>query len=193
MDRSLCLLLLQVAYLFGDAVAVCPANVGCFSLSGDLHRFRNFSASSTCGDPPSTFCVFQDNEPCSECSSSDPTLSHDVRFINDGDETTWWQSETGATNATIVIDFEAPVLFESTVITFRSPRPQSMVLERSSDYGQTWLPYRFYSASCRETFSVEVYNRFTQGMPPNSTEAVCLAEDAQIMPGDGGQVNFVHL
>lgn len=191
MDRSLCLVLLQVAYLISDATAVCPANVGCFSPVGDLDRFRNFSASSTCGDPPSIFCMFQDNEPCSECSSGDPALSHDVRFINDGDGTTWWQSETGATNATITIDFEAPVLFEATVLTFRSPRPQSMVLERSGDYGQTWLPYRFYSASCRETFNVEEYNRFLQGMPPNSTEAICLAEDAQIMPGDGGEVSSI--
>ena len=191
MDRSLCLVLLQVAYLISDATAVCPANVGCFSPVGDLDRFRNFSASSTCGDPPSIFCVFQDNEPCSECSSGDPALSHDVRFINDGDGTTWWQSETGATNATITIDFEAPVLFEATVLTFRSPRPQSMVLERSGDYGQTWVPYRFYSGSCRETFNVEVYNRFLQGMPPNSTEAICLAEDAQIMPGDGGEVSSI--
>ena len=191
MDRSLCLVLLQVAYLISDATAVCPANAGCFSPVGDLDRFRNFSASSTCGDPPSIFCVFQDNEPCSECSSGDPALSHDVRFINDGDGTTWWQSETGATNATITIDFEAPVLFEATVLTFRSPRPQSMVLERSGDYGQTWLPYRFYSASCRETFNVEEYNRFLQGMPPNSTEAICLAEDAQIMPGDGGEVSSI--
>ena len=191
MDRSLCPILLQVAvtYLIGGATAVCPANVGCFSPVGDLHRFRNFSASSTCGDPPSIFCVFQDNEPCTLCSSADPALSHDVRFLNDGDATTWWQSDTGATNATIAIDFEAPVLFESTVLTFRSPRPQSMVLERSTDYGETWLPYRFYSASCRETFNVEEYSRFSQGMPPNSTEAICLAEDAQIMPGDSGQVS----
>ena len=172
-------LALTLAY---SAVATCPLDSRCPTVSGNIARFRNITTTSTCGE---SYCS---DTACTRCRNS--STSHGIENINDDSLVTWWESDSNTPNVVIQLDLEAAMIFESTVILWRSPRPRSMVLERSSDFGGTWVPYRYYSSSCQATFGVPTYNRFTLGMPPNQTGAICLAEDATIMPMEEGEVSF---
>ena len=173
-----CVAALALVY---TAVALCPANEECVTELGNIARYRNITTNSTCGRD---FC---EESLCTDCSNT--TSYHGIDNINDGRNDTWWESDRGAMNIIIQIDLEAPMIFDSTLILWQSSRPMSMVIERSSDFGQTWIPYRFFSSQCSATFGVPEYLRFLQGMPPNTTEAICLAEEANIMPKTNGEVS----
>ena len=158
-------------------------SVGCITPLGNIALHRTINASSTCGDPPMEFCVFQDLEECSVCNSSDPLYV--IQSINDDDTTTWWQSENGADDVVVQLDLASSMLFSSTYILWRSPRPESMVLEKSVDNGANWIPFRYFSSTCQATFGLSQFNGLT---PPNSTEPVCLGSESLIMPSDFGEV-----
>ena len=182
--KSVCVYVYLALTLAYSAVATCPLG-RCTTVSGNIARHRNITSNSTCGD---SYCL---EEPCILCRN--PSTFHGIENINDDSLFTWWESDRDTANVVIQLDLEAAMIFESTVIRWRSPRPMSMVLERSSDFGGTWIPYRYYSSSCGTTFGVTTYNRFALGMPPNQTEAICLAEDASISPMEGGEVSLLPL
>ena len=70
---------------------------------------------------------------------------------------------------------------------WKSPRPQSMVLERSSDRGLTWEAYRYYSSSCVTVFGLD---------PPvifpgiTGTEAICTQTESAVIPSTNGEVRL---
>ncbi|PIK40304.1 hypothetical protein BSL78_22859 [Apostichopus japonicus] len=43
-------------------------------------------------------------------------------------------------------------LFQATQLVFQSLRPNSLVIEKSEDHGQTWAPLRYYARSCAVSF-----------------------------------------
>ena len=63
----------------------------------DLTRYFSFSASSTCGDPPSLFEFPVNSGQLQNCSGDD----HVEAFATDGDPTTRWQSVNGETPVTL--------------------------------------------------------------------------------------------
>merc|ERR1712142_1174681 len=70
-------------------------------------------------------------------------------------------------------------------ITFYSNKPHALVLERSRDYGVTWLPYRYYADSCQKRFPGVI--RTLKDL--SSMETYCL-EDPNIQPTAGTPLTF---
>ncbi|KAM9743929.1 netrin-G2-like isoform 3-T3 [Menidia menidia] len=58
------------------------------------------------------------------------------------------------------------------VITFEYGRPTSMVLEKSLDKGETWMPYQYYADDCLEAFGMAPKD-VTDLAPSNLTRVIC--------------------
>ena len=160
----------------------------------DLARGRTFTASSTCGlTGPQTFCALRhpstttDTNGAVECFTCDNSVvenSHPPRFLSDSAaDGTWWQSETGTENVTLELELGALFSFSELVITFRSPRPAALVVERSRDFGATYEPYQFYSSDCEGDFGMP--NRSSAG---TIDEVICTSEYSSIEPFTSGEV-----
>ena len=175
-------------------VCVCPAVVG------DLALGRTFTASSTCGlTSPQTFCTLHlpttspdanGGKDCFTCDESDPQNSHSPRFLSDNEfdgTRTWWQSESGTGNVTLELDLGAVFSFRELVITFRSPRPVALVLERSRDFGASYEVYRFFSDDCEGDFGVSELSG-----PETVDDVTCTSEFSSIEPLTGGQVKLYY-
>ncbi|XP_063686656.1 laminin subunit gamma-1-like isoform X2 [Bolinopsis microptera] len=161
-------------------------------------------ASNTCGDPPSQYCVQQetgvpnlDDENCYECDAGDPDLSHPTTYLTDRNEVdnqTSWQSNTlydqNIGNMTLHLPFNKSFDIEYIKIEFQSPRPESMVIEKSSDYGRNWEVYQYFSSTCYKTFNKrtdeEIY-------PWDEAKAICTDKYSEISPLQGGVVAFSPL
>ena len=111
-----------------------------------------------------------------ECLAGDYPASN----INDGNVSTSWQSDTGVTNVTVQLDLEGPMLFDSLRIIWSSLRPRAMVIERSSDFGRSWIPYRFFATDC-DFFMMNATFILPDTVLP-STEAVCTEMSSSIFP-----------
>ena len=165
---------------------------------GDLSRGRTFTASSTCGlTGPQTFCVLEhpnstagdtnSSMECFTCDNSNPEDSHPATFLTDPEVGTWWQSETGTENVTLELELEALFSFTELVITFRSPRPAALVVERSRDFGATYEPYQFFSSNCEEDFGMP-----DQSSPETVDDVICTSEFSSIEPLTNGEVWSMH-
>ncbi|XP_017055603.1 netrin-A isoform X2 [Drosophila ficusphila] len=121
-------------------------------------------ASSTCGaNGVQRYCEFQDREremSCHTCDASDPLRSFPARSLtdlNNSNNVTCWRSEpvTGSgDNVTLTLSLGKK--FELTYVSLQlcphAPRPDSMVIYKSSDHGLSWQPFQFYSSQCRRLF-----------------------------------------
>lgn len=137
---------LVTAALSATVSAQC-SNAGCYPPSGDLTQGRTIYASSIC---TGQYCPDGINQiPCSNGSGP--------QAINDNDNGTFWISETGSSlnlPVTLQLQLESEMIFFDATITWQSPTPSSMILERSSDNGDTWLPYRYWSTDCQSVFNL---------------------------------------
>ncbi|KAH8418989.1 hypothetical protein KR222_011386 [Zaprionus bogoriensis] len=133
------------------------------------------SASSTCGqrqqeqDAPQRYCEYPDQgrgEPqCHVCeANSFPPRS--LTDLNNSNNVTCWRSApiatpsghsgspTGGDNVTLTLSLGKK--YELTYVSLqfcpRAPRPDSLVIYKSSDYGQSWQPFQYYSSQCRRLF-----------------------------------------
>ena len=165
--------------------AQCSDSVGCFPPPGNLATGRTVHATSQCTDGD-FFCI----PDTSDCSNTCSSTSNSPASINDGNTGTAWISSIGSgdsPNVTLRLDFQEPVLFEAMTMLWKSPRPQSMVLERSSDRGLTWEAYRYYSSSCVTVFGLD---------PPvifpgiTGTEAICTQTESAVIPSTNGEVRL---
>ena len=179
-------------FLLVKVLGQCDNSAGCFPPTGNIALFRNISTSSTCGENGTTvFTPALTGSGMQFCSADDPTVAYPASNINDNDTTTAWQSDTGVTNVTVQLDLEGPMLFESLTIIWSTPRPSAMIIERSSDFGNTWVPYRFFATSCLNFFMINA----TMIMPDtilDSTEAVCTEMEGTFFPTSGSEV-VVHV
>ena len=175
------LMLFMLSNLCTGQLQCSEQEAGCFPPVGNLAIGRTISASSTC-EFNSTFCI---SGPGNGCSFCEPNVTHSSLNINDNSNGTVWISEIGSDNVTLQIDFEAPVLFERMTMVWASPRPESMVLERSNDNGQSWLAYRYYSASCNSFFMLEDVLFETNF---SNTEPRCSSTQSNFSPTTGGVV-----
>ena len=97
--------------------------------------------------------------------------------LNDGDYTTSWSSlrlESSTSKLVFVtLDFPQSVTIENAYVWYPQFTPLiAFVLERSTDFGQTWTAYRYYASNCLNTFAKNATTILSP--PPNTTEAVCL-------------------
>lgn len=178
-----------------------------FAATIDLATGREFTASSTCGlNGPQLYCSIYDTtspeddngnggRDCFTCDDTDPINSHSPRLLSDLDSNsttttttgnnniTWWQAENGVENVTLELKLNALFTFSHLVMTFRSPRPATAVIERSRDFGLTYEPYQYYSNDCMSDF----------GMPDESTittidGVICTSNYTSLEPLTDGKV-----
>ena len=187
-----------LAVSFQNVVADCPRSRGCFPAVANIAFGRNITANSTCGDPPGVFEIPRTEKDVLEiCNASDPAKSHPPRNANDNDSVSFWLAEEYVFFVTLQLNFEYSMRLESSILTFRSFRPNRMVLEKSSDFGETWQPYQYYSPTCNEILIRDgLFQGLTRkqrgGLPTNSTEAFCIEEDSAVNhPDKFGTVSLV--
>ena len=142
----------------------------CEPEGGPVSLGQPVTINSTCGAPPNTFCKrtnflsLQNIQlDCTqECNASDPSLSHPPRYIVDfdrdptGTSLTSWISEVLPTEQDVVIDipFSDLVEIELVNIRFSSFKAESLYIERSTDFGQSYQTYHYFSMSCESTYGV---------------------------------------
>ncbi|XP_029582416.1 netrin-G1-like [Salmo trutta] len=128
----------------------------------------------TCGDPPETYCTLENPYMCNnECDASTDELAHPSELMFDFEgrnPTTFWQSSSWKKypkplEVNITLSWNKTIeLTDDIVITFESGRPEQMLLEKSLDYGKTWIPYQFYATDCLDAFTMDpkTVNELTQ-------------------------------
>lgn len=67
-----------------------------------------------------------------------------------------------------------------------SPRPGLWVLEKSTDYGKTFVPWQYFSESvfeCERSFGIKATNHILR-----DNTVICSTEYSQIVPLEGGEI-----
>ncbi|XP_007886705.1 netrin-1a isoform X2 [Callorhinchus milii] len=162
---------------------------------------KEVRVSSTCGKPPSRYCVVaekgdQRSRTCHVCDSTDPKKGRPPAFLtdlNNPHNLTCWQSESypqAPQNVTLTLSLGKK--FEVTYVSlqFCSPRPESMVIYKSMDYGKAWVPFQFYSTQCRKMFGKANKAPITK---QNEQEAICTDSHTDMHPLTGGLIAFSTL
>ncbi|KAL9886087.1 netrin-B isoform 1-T3 [Glossina fuscipes fuscipes] len=128
-------------------------------------------ASSTCGAyQPERYCELKRDGSVDECRMCDS--SHiDMRFLssaltdlNNPNNVTCWRSAAvpvpndldNAPPDNITLTLSLGKKYEITYVSLsfcpKSPKPDSLAIYKSSDFGQTWQPFQFYSSQCQKFY-----------------------------------------
>ncbi len=102
----------------------------------------------------------RDEGSCHICDSRVPyeqgPQSHRIEMIVSGDYTDpskrWWQSENNKDNVYIQFELENQFILSYIFMKFKTFRPASMFIEKSSDYGVTWNQIAYYADDCKDAF-----------------------------------------
>ena len=162
--------------------------------AGNLAVGRVLTASSTCGvKRPENFCpIGAGSGDCVvECSGRNPLFAHPPSRMTDRDSVdssarTWWQSRNNVAPVVLELNLGAKFFFTHVLLSFRSPRPAAMVIEKSTDSGRTYKPVQFYSNDCAGDFNLPDSN-----FPSTSRNASCTSSLSDIRPFMNGEVNTI--
>ncbi|XP_051274365.1 netrin 2 [Dicentrarchus labrax] len=164
---------------------------------------KEVMVSSVCGRPTSRSCSVVergDDRPsvrtCQICDAADPRRAHPSSYLTDlnsAHNLTCWQSEnlnTSPYNVTLTLSLGKKFEITYVSLQFCSPRPESLAIYKSMDYGKTWMPYQFYSSQCRR-----MYNRPNKATitKQNEQEALCTDGHTDLYPLSGGLIAFSTL
>ncbi|XP_022106018.1 laminin subunit alpha-1-like [Acanthaster planci] len=154
----------------------------------------------TCGfgptDRENIYCTLDVSQTCSLCDASNSSLSHPPRYSYDQPvpgQPTWWQSITWYNyptplEVTLTLSLNHSYTVNSDIrMVFQSSLPRRMVLEKSSDYGQSWQPYQYYAHSC------SYFQMTAANSPSTPTEVICsegYSSGPQTVFYSGGEVIF---
>uniref|UniRef100_A0A8C6YDU2 Laminin subunit gamma-3 n=1 Tax=Naja naja TaxID=35670 RepID=A0A8C6YDU2_NAJNA len=165
---------------------------------------RQAQASNTCGWPPETYCLQmgtrESSTLCHRCDGGDPLLYHNASYLTDfhsQEEPTWWQSQSmafGVQHPTSVnITLHLGKAYEITYVRlkFHTSRPESFAIYKRSRAEGPWIPYQFYSASCKKTYGKTERQFLRSG--EHEQVAFCTDEFSDISPLSGGNVAFSTL
>ncbi|KAJ8381669.1 hypothetical protein SKAU_G00024470 [Synaphobranchus kaupii] len=171
----------------------------CHPQLGDLMvgRSGQLSATSTCGmDGPQKYCILgylEDEQKCFTCDSRYPynrynnPNSHRIENIitnfDPEHKMKWWQSENGVHQVSIRLDLESLFQFSHLVLTFKSFRPASMLVERSKDNGRTWKVFRYFAEDCKLSFP-----GISEGPADSVDDVICDSRYSGAEPSTDGEV-----
>nr|XP_022904333.1 laminin subunit gamma-1 isoform X1 [Onthophagus taurus] len=153
-------------------------------------------ASNTCGDNgPIEYCLQTGTHSRKTCDVCYPN-QHDSRFLTDSHTTenqTWWQSETilegvqypNQVNLTLHLGKAFDITYVR--VWFFSPRPESFAIYKRTTEDDPWIPYQFYSGTCRDTYGLPENLGIARG---EETRAFCISEYSDISPLQNGNVLF---
>ncbi|KAH8276094.1 hypothetical protein KR018_007421 [Drosophila ironensis] len=147
-------------------------------------------ASSTCGtEGPQRYC--DRDATCHTCDLHHPLRSFPPRALtdlNNSNNVTCWRSApiSPSSNDNVTLTLSLGKKFELTYVSLQlcpnAPRPDSMAIYKSTDFGSTWQPFQFYSSQCRRVFGRPA--RLQVGRH-NEHEARCSDSGARHGPGGG--------
>ncbi|XP_065554623.1 laminin subunit beta-3 isoform X1 [Lathamus discolor] len=163
----------------------------CYPPAGDLllGRAHLLRASSTCGlSKPETYCT-PHGEWSMRCCRCDSRLPHAYNghrvdnVLSSAGHSRWWQSQNGIERVSLQLDLDQTFQLGSILLHFRSPLPAAMLIERSTDFGQSWDVYQYLASDCATAFP-----HVPRGSPERWQDARC--QVLQGHPMHGGKVKF---
>ena len=80
--------------------------------------------------------------------------SHGPDQMTDGDQATWWQSESGVDSVSIEIALDFPVQIEIVEFSFESFIPNAFYIEKSTDNGVTFEPFHYMAVDCMAKYMI---------------------------------------
>nr|XP_053645052.1 netrin-1-like [Cherax quadricarinatus] len=152
---------------------------------------RPAETSSTCGTPPSRYCVTslekgKVNRQCDVCDASDPGRAHPPHYLtdlNNLNNLTCWHSAPvdplKPDNVTLTLSLGKKYELTYINLQFCGQKPDSLSLFKSMDYGRTWIPFQYYSSQCRK-----VYGRRSRMVIGKANEQEALCTDAHLSHND---------
>ncbi|XP_050515179.1 laminin subunit gamma-1-like [Diabrotica virgifera virgifera] len=121
---------------------------------------------------------------------------HDPRYLTDyihPDSSTWWQSETmyegiqWPNQVNLTLKFGKAFDITYVRLIFISPRPESFYISKKLTSEGPWIPFQYYSATCRGTYGLPDMTHTKKG---EETRALCTSEYSDISPLKDGNVAF---
>ncbi|XP_051549881.1 laminin subunit beta-3 [Myxocyprinus asiaticus] len=145
--------------------AVCAAQQdcwrgACYPVTGDLlpGREQQLQASSTCGLMGSEVVCTPHGQwkmKCCPCDSRNPAASnaHPIQnVLSSAGPNRWWQSKKEVNPVTLQLDLNGIYHLDTLILSFKGPRPDALIIERSKDFGRTWQPVLYMATDCPSTF-----------------------------------------
>ncbi|XP_045065442.1 laminin subunit alpha-5 isoform X2 [Coregonus clupeaformis] len=142
------------------------------------------------GDPSHQSQTIQ-GQYCDTCTMGESDRAHPITNAIDGTER-WWQSpplsrSTEFNEVNVTLDLGQLFHVAYVLIKFaNSPRPDLWVLERSTDFGETYQPWQFFASSkrdCIERFGQQTIERIN-----SDNDVICTTEYSRIVPLENGEV-----
>ncbi|XP_037388044.1 laminin subunit beta-3 [Pygocentrus nattereri] len=148
----------------------------CYPPLGDLliGRERQLSASSTCGlTGIEVYCTpfGQFKMKCCPCDSRNPAglNAHTIQnILPNATPDRWWQSKKDVSPVTLQLDLQQMFHVDNVMLSFKGPRPDALVIERTKDYGRTWQPALYMATDCPSSFP-----QVTTAAPRNLDNTYC--------------------
>uniref|UniRef100_A0A6V7MDG6 Laminin N-terminal domain-containing protein n=1 Tax=Bracon brevicornis TaxID=1563983 RepID=A0A6V7MDG6_9HYME len=154
-------------------------------------------ASSTCGvGGPTRYCDSSESAQCHICDDNTPKKRFPASYLtdlNNPNNVTCWRSEPlvspqsfNAPPDNVTLSLSLGKKYELTYISLqfcpKAPKPDSIAIYKSMDYGKTWQPFQFYSSQCRR-----VYGRPNRATITKANEQEARCTDSHRLAG--GEAN----